>query len=117
MTETHAESSTRGPNRRGGWYVTDAELIEIIGVPEKEAYRAIHKLDADPRSGFPKKQELWGGRRYLPAVKAYFDATNGLIGAARLIPENREPHSAAASYNNRAVELQRRSHGHSSSRS
>jgi hypothetical protein len=35
-------------------------------------------FDRDLHSGFPKKQALWGGRRYWPAVKAYLDRTNGL---------------------------------------
>lgn len=59
-------------------YITDAELIRRMGVPEKIAREAIQLLDARPNSGFPRKQKLWGGRRYWPAVKAYLDATNGL---------------------------------------
>lgn len=59
-------------------YVTDAELIRRIGVPEKIAREAIRALDGNPRSGFPQKQQLWGGRRYWPAVRAYLDKTSGL---------------------------------------
>jgi hypothetical protein len=58
-------------------FVTDAELIRRIGVPEKIARAAIQELDAKP-TGFPRKQKLWGNRRYWPAVKAYFDAHLGL---------------------------------------
>lgn len=57
-------------------YITDAELIRRMGVPEKIAREAIRVLDANPRSGFPRKQKLWGDRRYWPACKAYFDAVN-----------------------------------------
>lgn len=65
--------------RRGGEFVTDAELIERLNVPEKIAREAIRALDADPRkSGFPQKQKLWGNRRYWPAVKAYLHRTSGL---------------------------------------
>jgi hypothetical protein len=64
--------------KRGGLYVTDAELIEKLQVPEKVSREALAMLDKDPKSGFPKKQRLWGDRRYWPAVRAYFDATNGL---------------------------------------
>jgi hypothetical protein len=75
-------------------YITDAELIRWLGVPEKVARRAIRVLDANHRqSGFPQKQAIWGDRRYKPALQAYFDAHGGLdsgIGAARLIPENRD---------------------------
>ena len=54
-------------------FVTDAELIRRIGVPEKIARVAIHALDRDKGSGFPQKQALWGKRRYWPAVRAWFD--------------------------------------------
>lgn len=60
-------------------YITDAELIRRIGVPEKIARRVIRELDAKHHlTGFPQKQKLWGGRRYWPAVKAYLDRTSGL---------------------------------------
>ena len=72
MTDTaHADS-------REGLYITDAELIRRIGVPEKIARDAIRILDQDKRSGFPQKKALWGDRRYWPAVRAWFDRTNGL---------------------------------------
>lgn len=67
------EPETSGRRRRGGLYVTDAELVELLGVPEKIGREAITAMDNNPRSGFPKKNPLWGGRRYWPAVKAYLD--------------------------------------------
>lgn len=57
-------------------WVTDAELIRRSGVPEKVAREAIRTLDRNPASGFPRKQKLWGDRRYWPAVKAYFERYN-----------------------------------------
>lgn len=59
-------------------YVTDAELIRRLGAPRDKTRMVIQSLDNNPRSGFPKKQKLWGERRYWPAVKAYFDLQNGL---------------------------------------
>lgn len=59
-------------------YITDAELIRRMGVPEKIARQAIRRMDADRGSGFPRKQELFGDRRYWPAVKAYLDRLNGI---------------------------------------
>lgn len=53
-------------------FVTDIEMIRRIGVPEKIARAAIKALDENPRSGFPKKSELWGNRRYWPAVEIWF---------------------------------------------
>ncbi len=59
-------------------YITDAELIRRMGVPEKIAREAIRTLDRNAASGFPKKQPLWGDRRYWPAVKAYLDKLNNV---------------------------------------
>lgn len=67
-------------------YVTDAELIRRLGVPEKMARQVIRELEA--KSGFPRKQKLWGDRRYLPAVLAYLDRINGLTMAP---PSRRMP--------------------------
>jgi len=61
-----------------GLYVTDHELYEYLGVPAETGRIAIAALDKDPHGTFPKKQELWGGRRYLPAVQAWLDRQNGL---------------------------------------
>lgn len=61
------------PERHETLWVTDAELIRRSGIPEKVARRLIRELDRLP-SGFPKKDKLWGNRRYWPAVKDYFAA-------------------------------------------
>lgn len=62
---------------RGGLFVTDAELIERLKVPEKIARRTIKALDEDRRAGFPRKQALWGDRRYWPAVEKWLEMTGG----------------------------------------
>lgn len=60
-------------------YLTDAELIRRLGVPEKVARVTIAGLDKNPRqSGFPQKSKLFGGRRYWPAVKSWLDRHHGL---------------------------------------
>lgn len=59
-------------------YLTDEELFQRLGVPARIARPALQELDRNSASGFPKKQKLWGDRRYWPAVKAYLDKTNGL---------------------------------------
>ncbi|WP_316196869.1 winged helix-turn-helix domain-containing protein [Bradyrhizobium sp. SZCCHNS3053] len=61
-------------------FVTDAEMIRRLGVPEKVARAAIRALDRDRGSGFPPKQRLWGDRRYWPAVRQWFDLRHGLGG-------------------------------------
>lgn len=67
-------------------WVTDAELIRRIGVPEQIARANLRVLDDKP-TGFPKKQKFWGDRRYWPAVQAYFDQ---LYGAKVEPPQRRE---------------------------
>lgn len=59
-------------------YVTDAELIRKLGVPEKLARANLAVLDREKRHGFPPKLKQWGDRRYWPAVKAFLDQTGGL---------------------------------------
>lgn len=71
-------------------YIDDDDLAKRLGVAPKTVNEALRVLDHDPRSGFPKKQPLWGNRRYWPAVKAYFDRANGLK-----IPQNRREEDAA----------------------
>jgi hypothetical protein len=56
-------------------WVSDAELIRRIGVPEKKAREAIRMLEA--KSNFPKKEKLFGNRRYWPAVKGFMDKRYG----------------------------------------
>jgi hypothetical protein len=60
-----------------GVFVTDQELIEYLGLPEDTGRRVLMAMDRDPSKGFPKKQQLWGDRRYLPAVQSWLDATCG----------------------------------------
>ncbi len=69
--------------------MTDGELVELLGVPRVEAMRVIGELDKKPSSGFPQKQKLWGDRRYLPAVEAYFERVYGLKLSASQPQERR----------------------------
>lgn len=59
-------------------YLTDAELIRRLGVPEKIGRAVLATFDRERHRGFPQKQKLWGDRRYWPAVKAFLDRTSGL---------------------------------------
>lgn len=58
-----------------GLFVTDDELIALLGVPESIARVCLQELDKHP--GFPKKLKAWGGRRYWPKVRAYLDQVYG----------------------------------------
>mgnify|MGYP001570919320 CR=1 FL=1 len=77
MTDTQNHIDQEAPAPQTLW-VTDAELIRRMGVPEKIARAALAELDKHRDRGFPQKQALWGDRRYWPAVRAWLDATNGL---------------------------------------
>lgn len=57
-------------------FITDAEMIRRLGVPEKIARVAIRELDRKPE--FPKKDLLMGGRRFWPAVVHFFCARHGI---------------------------------------
>lgn len=57
-------------------YLTDAELIRRLGVPEKVMRPMLPGLEKN--YGFPRKQPLFGDRRYWPAVKTWLDKHNGL---------------------------------------
>lgn len=58
-------------------YLSDAELIRRLGVPEKVLRPILPELENKYR--FPKKQALFGGRRYWPAVKDWLDRPTGRV--------------------------------------
>jgi hypothetical protein len=60
---------------QGKLYLSDAELIRRLGVPEKHMRKILPGLE---KYGFPRKQPLFGDRRYWPAVKAWLDKRNGI---------------------------------------
>lgn len=69
--------------KRGGLFIIDEELIELMQVPDKIARAAIQAWDKNPReSGFPQKIGLLGDRRFRPAVEAYFEHAYGFKLAA-----------------------------------
>ncbi len=68
-------------------YLTDAELIRRLGVPDKVLRPMLPGLES--KYGFPKKQPLFGGRRYWPAVKMWLDKHNGLTMGSQT---RRNPH-------------------------
>lgn len=72
MSDTAPEKTKPNRTRRGGWYVNDAELIEIMGVPYNLGHQALRALDRVP--GFPKKNPLWGNRRHLGLVEEWLEA-------------------------------------------
>lgn len=59
-------------------WVTDAELIRRMGVPEKKARHILQYFDNNPNLLFPRKDKLFGDRRYWPAVRAFLDRRNRL---------------------------------------
>jgi len=58
-------------------YLIDSELCRRLGVPAKVLRPILETLEK--KHGFPRKQALFGGRRYWPAVKLWLDKHNGLM--------------------------------------
>lgn len=52
-------------------FLTDAELLRRLGVPEKIGRKMLRELSQDPT--FPAKEAMAGNRRYWPAVSHWFD--------------------------------------------
>lgn len=73
MTMPHPETLEREKDKL---YLSDAELIRRLGVPEKILRPILPELEN--KHGFPRRQALFGNRRYWPAVKAWLDKHNGL---------------------------------------
>lgn len=57
-------------------YVTDAELAAKVGVDLEMLGTFLRQIDRNRTAGFPKQDPLFGGRRYWPAVKDWFDMYN-----------------------------------------
>lgn len=80
MTTPAETIETDKPIRRSqgkfGLYVTDAELVELLGVPKDLVLPSIRQLE--DKKNFPKKDPLFGDRRYWPAVRAWLDRHNRL---------------------------------------
>lgn len=73
MTRPHPDTLEREKEKL---YLTDAELIRRIGVPDKVFRSILPELEA--KYGFPRGNKLFGGLRYWPAVKAFLDKWEGL---------------------------------------
>jgi hypothetical protein len=74
MTKPAADTLEREKDKL---YLNDAELIRRLGVPDRVLRPILPALET--KHGFPRKQALFGGRRYWPAVKTWLDKHNGLI--------------------------------------
>lgn len=58
-------------------FVTEAQCAERLGLNLDQFKTAIISAEIE---GFPKKDEVFGSRRYWPAVKAWLDNRYGLSG-------------------------------------
>jgi hypothetical protein len=79
MTNPRAETLEREKDKL---FLLDSELIRRLGVPEKVLRPILPALES--KYGFPRKQALFGNRRYWPAVKAWLDKHNGLPDPSKL---------------------------------
>jgi hypothetical protein len=69
-------------------FASDEELGEaLLGRDRRSEFHGLAMLH-EP-DGMPKIDPVWGGR-YVPAVKAFFDAHNGLSPAVPFVPNGVE---------------------------
>jgi hypothetical protein len=63
-------------------FVTDAEIIRRLKLPEKVGRRVLRELDRHlpNRPRFPQKDPLFGDRRFWPAIAKYFKMRYGVDG-------------------------------------
>lgn len=61
-----------------GLFITDTELIELLGVPPDVARPVLATMDRCPSQyNFPPKLKVWGDRRYRPAVEQWLMVKHG----------------------------------------
>lgn len=53
-------------------FVSDTELLVRLNLPKDKGMQALRLLDRQP--GFPKKDPLFAGKRFMPAVRAWLYA-------------------------------------------
>jgi hypothetical protein len=61
---------------QAGLFVSDRELFRRLGVGPITGRVAVRTLEAQ---GFPRKQPLFGNKRYWPAVRHFLDGLYGLV--------------------------------------
>lgn len=64
-------------------FISDAELCRRLGVSPKTAGKAIAALEQ--HQNFPPRDNLFAGKRYWPAVKAFLDQR----GRLSIAPDNK----------------------------
>ncbi|MGY3344694.1 MULTISPECIES: winged helix-turn-helix domain-containing protein [unclassified Bradyrhizobium] len=69
-------------------FLTDAEIAVHWGVCDKTARRAMGALEK--AGGFPRKDPLFGNKRYWPAVDAFMKRRAGLNVAPVSTPDGQE---------------------------
>lgn len=85
MTDISSQPTARRTERRHrsphgpGLFITDGELIDLLGVPPDVARPVLAEMDRKhAQYRFPQKQPMWGDRRYRPAIEAWLEQHHGL---------------------------------------
>ena len=63
-----------------GLFVSDLELYRRLGVGPRTGRDAVRALES---RGFPRKDPLFGNKRYWPAVRHFLDSLHGLAERRR----------------------------------
>ena len=68
MTDLPPSPAPKSRTKRGGLYVTDAEIVELLGFCDKVGRRLIHEWEKrrPGRRAYPAKE--FGDKRFWPAV-------------------------------------------------
>jgi hypothetical protein len=61
-------------------FLTEAETAERVGLAALDWKAAVSALE---KTGLPRPDPLFGGRRYWPAVKAFLDRRAGVQASSR----------------------------------
>lgn len=84
MTDAAPHDEADAPDKRrrltADGFVTDAELVRELNLPDKIGRQAIAAWDAGSAGmrGFPPRLALCGGRRYWPAVREWLSRYYGV---------------------------------------
>lgn len=70
-------------------FVSDSELVEMLGCTRDKGRAAIRTLE---REGFPRPDPVFGNRRYWPAVREFLDRRYGLgaKSSSPVVPDGAE---------------------------
>jgi hypothetical protein len=100
MTEKNETVYQTHDRQKLSGFVTDAEMFRLLNIPQKDGAAAVVVLEKRGigNLAFPRKDPLFGNRRYMPAVQLWFNKRYGLDegGGGPYVPDGVENFSGEA---------------------